>query len=168
MDIQDARVLARELMDEHGLGDWTLVLDRAKRRAGVCRYTDRAIGLSAHLTRLHTLDQVRDTVLHEIAHALAGPRAAHGPRWRATATAIGASPDRCLPEDAARIPGSWLGTCPRGHTVDRHRRPSRVLSCRRCGPGFSVDSIFTWTHHGVPTDPGEGYRRELAGILTSR
>lgn len=164
MDIGEAREMARALMDEHGLEDWALVLDRAKQRAGVCRYTDRAIGLSRHLTLIHTREQVRDTVLHEIAHAHAGPRAAHGPRWRAAAVAIGATPERCIPTEAGRIPGSWVGTCPDGHTIDRHRRPSRVLSCRRCSRGFDVDAVFEWTHHGVPTDPGPTYRRELEDI----
>ncbi|HIZ97691.1 MAG TPA: SprT-like domain-containing protein [Candidatus Janibacter merdipullorum] len=164
MDIGDAREMARGLMDEHGLEDWTLLLDRAKRRAGVCRYTDRAIGLSRHLTLIHTPDQVRDTVLHEIAHAHAGPRAAHGPRWQAAATAIGARPERCLPAEAGHIPGSWVGTCPAGHTIDRHRRPSRVLSCRECSRGFTLEAVFEWTHHGVPTDPGPAYLRELESI----
>ena len=165
MDIGAAREMARGLMDEHGLEHWTLVLDRAKRRAGVCHYTDRAIGLSRHLTRIHTQEQVRDTVLHEIAHAHAGARAGHGPRWRVAALAIGASPERCIPPEAGRIPGSWVGTCPGGHSVDRHRRPSRVLSCRLCSRSFDPAAIFEWTHHGVPTDPGPAYRRELAGIL---
>lgn len=164
MDIGDAREMARGLMDEHGLADWTLVLDRAKQRAGVCRYTDQAIGLSRHLTLIHTQEQVRDTVLHEIAHAHAGARAGHGPRWRAAAVAIGATPDRCLPEEAGRIPGSWVGTCPSGHTIDRHRRPSRVLSCRLCSRGFDLETVFEWTHHGVPTDPGPAYLRELEAI----
>lgn len=165
MDIGDARQMARELMDEHGLAQWTLVLDRAKQRAGVCRYTDRAIGLSRHLTLIHTREQVRDTVLHEIAHAHAGPHAGHGPHWQAAATAIGATPQRCIPTDAGRIPGSWVGTCPSGHAIDRHRRPSRVLSCRQCHRSFTVDAVFEWTHHGVPTDPGPTYQRELESIL---
>lgn len=164
MDIGDAREMARQLLDEHGLEDWTLVLDRAKRRAGVCRYTDRSIGLSRHLTLIHTREQVRDTVLHEIAHAHAGPRAGHGPRWRAAALAIGATPERCIPEDAGRIPGPWVGTCPAGHTVDRHRRPSRVLSCRLCSRRFDPAAVFEWSHHGVPTEPGAAYGRELASI----
>lgn len=165
MDLDDARGMARALMDAHGLADWSLVLDRAKRRAGVCRYTERTIGLSRHLTVLHTPEQVRDTVLHEIAHAHAGPRAGHGPRWRAAALAVGAAPERCLPSDAASIPGSWEGTCPRGHTIDRHRRPSRVLSCRLCSRGFDPTAIFEWTHHGRPADPGPAYRAELEDIL---
>ena len=157
--------MARELMDEHGLRGWVLTFDRAKRRAGVCRHGDKVIGLSSHLTRLNTQEQVRDTVLHEIAHALAGPGAGHGPRWRRIAADIGATPERGLPDDVVTVPGSWVGTCPSGHTIDRHRRPARVLSCHLCSRRFEPSAIFTWTHHGVPTDPGPRYRRELASIL---
>lgn len=164
MDTAEARALARELMDEHGLGEWGFVFDHAKRRAGACRYQRRQISLSRPLTRLHDEEQVRDTVLHEIAHALAGPHAGHGPAWRALARDLGATPERCMPEDAARIPGAWVGTCAAGHTVDRHRRPARVMSCRQCSQRFDPAAIFTWTHHGVPADPGPGYREELARV----
>ncbi len=48
------------------------------------------------ISRARALDgrneQVRDTVLHEIAHAIAGPEAGHGPLWKATARRIGATP----------------------------------------------------------------------------
>nr|WP_257908483.1 SprT-like domain-containing protein [Janibacter limosus] len=75
MDIGEARRMGRALMDEHGPEDWRLVVDRAKKRAGVCRAAERTIGLSGPLTALHSPEQVRDTVLHEIAHALVGPPA---------------------------------------------------------------------------------------------
>ena len=164
MELMQARELAREAMDAHGLSDWGLRFDRAVRRAGACRYGDRVISLSAPLTRLHDEADVRDTVLHEIAHALAGPRAGHGPRWRETARRLGASPQRCLPEDAPRIPGRWLGVCPQGHTIDRHRRPGRVISCRRCAPGFRADAVFTWTYDGEPVVMGSDYQSELASL----
>lgn len=153
--------MARALMDEHGLADWRLVVDRAKRRAGVCRSSERTIGLSGPLTTLHTPEQVRDTVLHEIAHALVGPGAGHGPRWRAMAVRVGASPERCLPEDAPRVPGAWVGTCPAGHTIDRHKRPTRVSSCRECSPRFDAEAVFTWTHHGQPAVMPPSYQRQL-------
>lgn len=165
MDVADAQRMARRLMDEHGLSEWALVLDRAKRRAGVCRSSERTIGLSRPLTLVHTREQVRDTVLHEIAHALVGPGAGHGPRWQAAARSLGASPNRCLPQDAPRIPGSWRGTCPAGHTIERHRRPARVSACRVCSTTFDPAAIFHWTHHGVPTDPGPAYRRQLESVL---
>lgn len=164
VDLRQAWELGRELMDEHGLVEWELVFDRARRRAGACRYRDLTISLSAPLTRLHEPEHVTDTVLHEIAHALAGPRAGHGPRWRATAVAIGASPERCLAEDVPRIEGRWLGVCPQGHTVDRHRRPTRVQSCRRCSPRFDIGALLEWTHDGrvVPMHPN--YVAELAAL----
>lgn len=164
MDTGEARELARGLMDEHGLGDWQLVFDRAKRRAGICRAAERTIGLSGPLTRLHSREQVRDTVLHEIAHALVGPQHGHGPRWRAMARRVGASPDRCLPQDAPTVPGAWVGTCPAGHVITRHRRPTRVSSCRECGAGFSTSTIFAWTHHGVDVPMTPAYERQLAAV----
>ena len=36
--------------------------------------------------------EVRDTILHEIAHALAGAKARHGPAWKAIAKRLGATP----------------------------------------------------------------------------
>lgn len=37
-------------------------------------------------------DEMRDTILHEIAHAIAGFDAQHGPAWQAVARKIGAKP----------------------------------------------------------------------------
>ena len=84
--------MARALMDEHGLGDWTFAFLEAERRLGDCHYQERVIRVG----RTHALDageaEIRDTILHEIAHALAGPEAKHGPLWKATARRIGATP----------------------------------------------------------------------------
>lgn len=164
MRLEDAEAMARTLMDRHGLRDWTLAFDRARTRAGQCRYGPRVISLSAPLTEQHAEAEVRDTVLHEIAHALAGPRAGHGPAWRRTALAIGCSATRCLPEDAPRIEGEWRGTCPAGHVTTQHRRPRRVRSCRRCAPAFDAGSIFTWTFRGQRAPMHPAYVEELAAI----
>src|SRR3954468_12751994 len=99
MDLQEARRLATALMAEHGLSGWRLVLDSAKTRAGVCRAQRKEIGLSRHLTALHAEPEVRDTVLHEIAHALVGPAHGHDEVWRATALRIGCSGRRCVSQD---------------------------------------------------------------------
>src|SRR3954471_13189386 len=112
MDLDEAARLARSLLDEHGRGEWEVVLDRAKRRAGVCRPGRKEIGLSAPLTAIHPEAEVRDTILHEVAHALVGPRRGHDDVWRATALRIGCSGQRCSSPDAPGIEGSWVGTCP--------------------------------------------------------
>lgn len=84
--------MARRTMDAHGLADWTLAFVESGRRLGDCSFRDRVI----RIARGHALDgsdeQIRDTVLHEIAHALAGPLAGHGPLWKAAARRIGATP----------------------------------------------------------------------------
>ena len=164
MDLRSAQLLARQLLDDHGLTRWRVELDSAVARAGVCRYAERTIGLSAPLTRLHAEAEVRETILHEIAHALAGPHAKHGPRWRAVAHAIGSTGQRCLDEDAPRIEGPWVGTCPVGHRLTRHRRPTRVVTCGQCTRRFDLRHLLTWTHHGEPGAMHANYTAELEAL----
>lgn len=154
--------MGRALLEEHGLADWSLEFDRARTRAGVCRPALRRIGLSAPLTRLHPAEEVRDTLLHEIAHALVGPGHGHDETWRRQAAEIGASPQRCLDDDAPRVKAPWLGVCPQGHEVRRHRRPERLTSCPRCGSGFSLDHLLEWTCDGRPAAMHPNYEAELA------
>lgn len=162
MDLSDAYSLACDLLDEHGLSGWTVAYDAAKRRAGVCDFGRRRIGLSAPLTRLHDEAQVRDTILHEIAHALAGPRHGHDAHWRSIALRLGCSGERCVPDDAPRLPAPWLGVCPAGHTVERHRRPERVATCAECHRGFDLAHLLTWTRNGQPAPMHPNYEAELA------
>jgi predicted SprT family Zn-dependent metalloprotease len=165
VDVQDALVMARELVAEHGLVGWTVVLDRARTRAGVCRADRKQIGLSGPLTALHDEAEVRDTVLHEIAHALVGPRHGHDAVWRATARRIGCSAERT--SAGPRAPGPWTGTCPAGHRMTRHKRPTRVMACARCGPTFDAANVVDWTFHGRPVEAAElpaSYRDDWAHL----
>jgi len=164
MDLGAAHEMGTELLARHGLVGWTVTFDDAKRRAGVCRYGERVIGLSAPLTRLSAPEAVRDTLLHEVAHALAGPEHAHDAVWAATAAAIGGTAQRCLPEDAPRVTAPWLGVCPAGHTHERHRRPERVAACATCSSAFSVDHLLEWTFHGRPARMHPNYELELARL----
>lgn len=168
MHLDDAEATALRLMRTHGLGAWRFAFDRAKTRAGICRYDSHTIGLSRTLTQLHTDAEVRDTILHEIAHALVGPEHGHGRVWRARALDIGCSAQRCLSDAAPRPDAPWLGTCPRGHVVTRWRRPQRVLSCRRCSSSFDPDVIFMWRHHGEIAAMPPPYTKELATINRQR
>ena len=133
MDPEAARALARDLMDRHGLHDWSFRFDRARRRLGCCRYGDRTITLSRHLVRLNPVEVVRDTILHEIAHAQT-PGAKHGPAWRAQALALGAAPRACASADAVTLPPApYALVCDAcGTRIARYRRPRRRYVCRRC------------------------------------
>ncbi len=137
MNLYEAAHLARALMREHALDNWTFAFDHARRRFGACNYTKRRISLSRPLVLLNGIDEVRDTVLHEIAHALCPPDEGHGPRWRATCARIGARPRRCYSDDRVvsppRRPARFLFGCTRcGWWSPRHRRVRRRYVCKTC------------------------------------
>jgi hypothetical protein len=99
---QQLRELARQLMEQHGLSDWEFGLNSNVRRAGVCHYPHGCnrgrIELSAYFAERNSEAEIRDTLLHEIAHALVGPDQAHNAVWRAKCVEIGARPERCYGE----------------------------------------------------------------------
>lgn len=98
----EVAVRARQMMDEHGLNFWSLYFSHGRRLLGKCVYRDQAIFISRHHAVNHQPEQVNDTILHEIAHALAGPKAGHGPEWKAIALRIGAAPEsRAYEKDKA-------------------------------------------------------------------
>ena len=121
---------AATLMREHGLHGWTVRLDNARRRAGQCDYRRREISLSRHYVRHAEDDHIRDTILHEIAHALVGPHHGHDAVWRRKAREIGCSATRCHTLNFASEP--WLMRCPEGcFEVGRHRRKPGLV-CAQC------------------------------------
>ncbi len=167
MDVREALAMARRLVREHGLDGWSVRLDRAKTRAGVCRFAERSIGLSKPLTAVHSEAEVRDTVLHEIAHALVGPQHGHDRVWRAKALEIGSSGERCVSSQSPRISGDWVGVCPAGHETTRHRRPTRVTSCSRCLSRFSLEHLMSWTYRGRRTSMHPRYLAELEQLRST-
>ncbi len=165
MDLRTALLKARSLLQQHGLEDWSIGLDRARRRAGACHYATKTISLSRPLTALHSPEEVRDTILHEVAHALVGPSHGHDAVWRARALAIGCSGSRCVPEDAPKLEGNWIGVCPQGHQQTKHKRPERVVSCSRCGGGrFDPTHLITWTWRDVAVRMHPKYVAELVRL----
>jgi len=96
MDIAEAEKLVTHLMRQHRLNGWHFKWDRATKRLGSCNYTKKRITLSAHQTRKREVIEVKDTILHEIAHALLPPRTGHGKLWKAKCLEIGAKPQRCV------------------------------------------------------------------------
>jgi len=97
MDLNKTEKLAIKLMDKYGLLDkgWCFEFDNSVRRFGVCKYYNKTIGLSRNLVLLNDEEKVKDTILHEIAHAIVGKKEGHGQVWKDVCVQIGAKPERC-------------------------------------------------------------------------
>ena len=133
---------ARQRLDEHGLADWTFRFSAARRAIGLCKEKEQVIQLGRHHAANDPPAQVTDTILHEIAHALAGNAAGHGPAWRNAAKRIGATPRASKASDPAKdeavrnalLPGATVsfrsgdGDVFTGAVVKLNRKTARV-SC---------------------------------------
>jgi hypothetical protein len=84
------------------------------------------------------------TVLHEIAHALCGPKEGHGKKWLATAKRIGYRNDKYTGEEIAQVYAPYKGLCPNGHEHYRYQRPKRLYSCHHCASGFNKLYMIDW------------------------
>lgn len=133
---QEVRRWALAAMADFGLTDWQFQFTRGIETLGVCRYRRRIIGLSIHLVRANQPEQLRETLLHEVAHCLVGSGHGHDAVWRAKCREIGARPERCCTVELDLPKGRWVARCGScGDEFRRHRRPKRVAGwfCRRCG-----------------------------------
>jgi predicted SprT family Zn-dependent metalloprotease len=149
MDLEQLETIARQELDKHGLHGWGFGLSGAKRRLGVCKYRQRRIEIAAYYARNSPEESVLDTLLHEIAHALAGPAAKHGPKWKAVAIRLGATPRSCETSQRAVVePGDWQATCRACEKVAHLYRQPRSLTGYRCR--CEARSPLTFEYKGDP------------------
>jgi predicted SprT family Zn-dependent metalloprotease len=126
-------IMARaiKLLARHSLRGWTFAFDAAKRRGGACHFGKRRITMAAGFAVAADEAEIEDTLLHEIAHALVGPRHQHDAVWQAKAREIGCSARRC--HAVAFSEPSLIARCVKGcFAIGRHRS-RRNMRCRQCG-----------------------------------
>lgn len=133
MDLKQLEETATERFTKHGLVGWSFRLANTKRRLGVCKHRSKRIEISEYYAAHNSDESVLDTLLHEIAHAIAGPQAGHGPAWKEVAIRLGATPRACDDSpDTVVEPGDWQTTCTAcNRTHHRYKRP-KSLSGYRC------------------------------------
>jgi predicted SprT family Zn-dependent metalloprotease len=123
MELNQAQSLAIVLMNRHGLlnHNFKFNWDLSKRHFGLMNGPKRLIVLSARLVFLNNEETVKDTILHEIAHALdfirngykyrrckyTGQRLIHDDIWKNICIEVGCKPRRCYtPEDVVCPPSN--------------------------------------------------------------
>ena len=129
-----AQLLARHLNTGSSATRWRFRFETATARAGICRYTAKTIALSVSFVLRAPWDDIRDTLLHEIAHAIVGPGHGHDAVWQTAARRIGCTAKRC--STVTHSPKRWIEECPRCRDRSfRQRLTAKVRQrsiCPRC------------------------------------
>ncbi len=115
------------------LSNWTVNFDNAKRRAGICRLSSKEISISRNHALNNSQEVVRDTILHEFAHAIAYElfkETGHGKRWKQVARAIGATPKASGKFNVPNAPWMLVHRCSRSMQLqpisERFRRNKKI------------------------------------------
>ena len=89
---------------------WELKIHHMGRRAlGMTYYHKKVISFSKRTLYYDTLVINRDTLLHEIAHVLAGHSHGHDAHWKGKCLITGASPTRCCSN--SKVEKQWFLIC---------------------------------------------------------
>ena len=157
-DLHRVRVWADALIAHHLDDSWSFGFDNAKRRAGQCDYTRKRISVSRYLAARYDDDTNHQTLLHEVAHALAGASAGHGTKWKSVARELGYVGGTTHHGETATELAPWIGRVPRRPRrlpapAGDARRP-RARSARRGSTSASCSR-----GRGARSVPRRGSRR---------
>lgn len=107
MNLEKLEAMAKEEIDKHlnipggkhplGYkvdGGWKFKWTHGRRQLGVCYYGKKLIKISKDYALLNDEPRMRNTLMHEIAHAIVGHEIHHGYAWRKVARSIGANGNR--------------------------------------------------------------------------
>lgn len=126
--------LAIDLMSQWGLLEkgWTFDFFKSSVSVGRCRYGDKKI-LFSTLFLATPEEEIKDVLLHEIAHALAGYEAAHGPVWKKWAVKVGCKPE-VKTKKAVRSELKWVIYCTGCELKGQRSRKIRdgMYLCNKC------------------------------------
>jgi hypothetical protein len=151
--------LARKIMAENGLSpEWTFEWGHATSRIGVCVWKKKVLRFSKPAFTGATYEQGFDTITHEVAHAIAGPRHGHDVVWQRVHARLGGSAERTW-KDAAELGPSlakkranrkvtWVvcrcSVCGYEDEVQRRVRAACPLCCRAAGGGYREEFKLDW------------------------
>jgi predicted SprT family Zn-dependent metalloprotease len=161
MNLDDVKILFEMHAEAAGLkvgpGGWRFEWGRGYRTLGTCVYRTKTIRISRPYAEVNEEKQVEQTVIHEVAHAVAGPYAKHGPEWKRVARNLGmvrprarvAASSIVVPQAERSLP--WTQECPScGATYHRRTRPiqGRTYRCR-CADRTPVVAYRTGSRPGI-------------------
>jgi predicted SprT family Zn-dependent metalloprotease len=152
--LQDVKSLIKSVIDElifeyPFLIDWSYQFDNAKKRAGVCKIQEKCISISLSHIENNELSVIKDTVLHEFAHAIAYELykdSGHGLNWKHIAKKIGAIPKAKGYFNLAQSPWLLVHSCAKTFELkvisQRFRRNKKIKNYFLSGRPETKGELF--------------------------
>lgn len=138
MSLAEIQTLVHHLLREHEVKSglepgWQFGFDLAPSRGRICKYKEKLLSLSITFCLKASREEIIDTILHEIAHAIVGPRHGHNAVWKAAAARIECTTERC--HRVKHTLPRWQGRCGCDKRWERQRltRRTRTGICTTCG-----------------------------------
>lgn len=124
--------LANDLLADNNLYNWKCEVSYdARTWLGITRHSNKRILISNYLLESQDNDNILDTILHEIAHALCGYDEAHGDKWLRTARKLGCTGEVTGNRLAPYVYSAICGDC--GYEYNRDTLRNSKFSCKNCG-----------------------------------
>lgn len=149
MTINQVLTLATELKNKHAeLLHWRVTFNNRKRAFGVCHHGNEEIQLSSVLIPVMSEESIKETIIHEIAHALTKGHG-HDNVWRRKCIELGGTGNRVGGNekfkdgeegrlDFHKANSKYTLTCPTcGYQSFRNRQLKRSCSCPNHGHGYN-------------------------------
>ena len=132
MNLDDAKILTLDLMSKYKLDEWTFSFNRKKISIGNCNFNKKTIYLSMPFVLLNEELQVKNVILHEIAHALLPRNVGHSQQWKRKAIEIGCDGQR-VAKNIIRVEGKIKYKCSNcKQIISTHRKLRRISACNSC------------------------------------
>ena len=127
--------------EKWGLSAWALNFSNRKRSLGHCNCTKKVISISNSYLKTNPLPVMKDTLLHEIAHAIQFEKTGktgHGREWKDLAREVGCKPKRCADLADINLPApKYIGICSScGNKTNFYRKVNKTYSCSKCSKKF--------------------------------
>ena len=131
--------------EKYDLCNWTLKIINSKRKYGHCRWGKNEIAISKKFVAINNWNQMKQCILHEIAHALVGSKAKHGKEFKDVCEKIGCMEDGCYTKARnLNVPKSKYTiickTC--GRTQVKNRKRRSPVACSKCCKKYN-NGIFS-------------------------
>ena len=142
--------IANEMLAKHSLTDWEFVWNNktSNKTWGICKYTPKEIHLNKKYALIESEENVIDTIIHEVAHALTKGDG-HGEIWKAKCRELGCRDEKFknLEKENINKLSKYKGVCPTcGHIIYSGRKTG-IIHIQCCNADYEKTGKSNWGNH---------------------